>query len=183
MRAMKPTTFFALMTQGCLASFMAVVVAHSGDAPAGPFALPADYTTSLRRVSDTLFDEKTGLTTVFVNELAGSVRGFSQEKYPIGSVIAMEFAQPQRDGEGELLRAPGGQPLKGKIDYVAVMRRVAGFGGIYGDERAGEWEFSTYRPDGRVQIAPDKAVQCASCHRKAGPDKDFVYRKRSWSAP
>ena len=95
----------------------------------------------------------------------------------------MEFAQPQRDGEGELLRDSGGQPLKGKIDYIAVMRRVAGLGGIYGDERAGEWEFSTYRPDGSVQIAPDKAVQCASCHRKAGPDKDFVYRKRRWSAP
>jgi hypothetical protein len=183
MRAMKTPTFFALMTLGWFAPFMAVVVAHSADTKpgAGTFALPADYATSLRRVSDTLFDEKTGLTTVFVNELAGSVRGFSQERYPAGSVIAMEFAQPQRDGEGELLRDPGGQPLKGKIDYVAVMRRVAGFGAIYGDERAGEWEFSTYRPDGSALIAPDKAVHCASCHRKAGPDRDFVYRIRRWS--
>lgn len=185
MRAMKTPTFFALMTLGWISMFVAALVARAADATAGDGApaatLPADYATSLRRVGDTLYDDKLGLTTVFVNDLAASVKGFSQERYPIGSVIAMEFAQPQRDGEGELLRDPAGQPLKGKIDNVAVMRRVAGFGAVYGDERAGEWEFSTWRPDGSVLIAPDRAVHCASCHRKAGADKDFVYRTRRWT--
>jgi len=144
-------------------------------------ALPADYATSLRRAGAARFDDKSGVTTVFVNALADSISGFSQERYPNGSVIVMEFAQPQRDGEGELLRDARGEPLKGAIDYVAVMRRIAGFGEVYGAQRAGEWEFSTYRPDGSPLIAPEKAAQCASCHRKAGAERDFVYRLRSWS--
>ncbi|MBW8890620.1 MAG: cytochrome P460 family protein [Fibrobacteres bacterium] len=184
---MKPPALFASMTFGWMAMLTGANVAHPGDTPAAAAApaaaLPAHYATSLRRVGDALFDEKSGVTTVFVNELAGSVTGFSQERYPDGSVIVMEFAQPQRDGEGELMRDARGQPLKGKIDYLAVMRRIAGFGAIYADERAGEWEFSTYRPDGSALITPDKAVHCASCHRKAGSDRDFVYRIRTWSAP
>jgi hypothetical protein len=143
---------------------------------------PRDYATNMRRVSDTVYVEKFGLTTVFANDLAASVAGFSQERYPNGAVILMEFAQPQRDGEGELMRDARGEPLKGPIDSIAVMRRGAGFGESYGEERAGEWEFATYRPDGSTLIAPDKAAHCASCHSKAGADKDFVYRTRPWTA-
>ena len=144
--------------------------------------LPRDYAKTLRRVGDTLFDQKSGrLTTVFANELAASTQGFAQEHYPNGSLIVMEFAEPQRDGEGELLRDAHGVPLTAGLDYVAVMRRIAGFGSVYGEDRAGEWEFSTYRPDGTPLIAPEQAVGCAGCHRKAGAAKDYVYRLRRWS--
>ena len=177
---MKTTTILTMITLGWLTSFVPAGRALSGDTEAGA-GLPKDYATNLRRVGDTLFDQKSGLTTVFINGLAATVRGFSQERFPNGSIIVMEFAEPQRDGEGELMRDRNGQPLKGRIDYIAVMRRVAGFGEIYGEDRAGEWEFSTWRPDGSTLIAPDKAAQCASCHRKAGADRDFVYRIRPWS--
>jgi hypothetical protein len=183
MRAMK-TSLLTLLTMIWMATLAPMDVARPGDAANTRAAPPlADYATRLRRVGDTLFDEKLGVTTVFVNDLAGSVAGFSQERYPDGALIVMEFAEPQRDGEGELMRDARGQPLKGKIDYLAVMRRVAGFGEVYGAERAGEWEFSTYRPDGSVLMAPDRAVSCASCHRRAGADRDFVYRVRKWSSP
>jgi hypothetical protein len=185
MRAMKAHTF-TFMALCWMSMLVPADTARPGEkvhdaAQAG--ALPANYSTSLRRVGDTLFDEKVGVTTVFVNELAGSVKGFSQERYPEGSLIVMEFAQPQRDGEGELLRDARGQPLKGAVDYLAVMRRVAGYGAEYGEARAGEWQFSTYRPDGSPLIAPEAAVQCAACHKKAGAERDFVYRIRAWSAP
>jgi hypothetical protein len=185
MRAMKAHTILA-STALCWLALLPADTARPGGKEQGPAhggAFPANYSTRLRRVGATLFDEKIGLTTVFVNELAGSVKGFSQEHYPEGSLIVMEFAQPQRDGEGELLRDARGQPLGGAVDYLAVMRRVAGFGAVYGDARAGEWEFSTYRPDGSVLIAPEAARQCAACHRKAGAERDFVYRIRAWSAP
>ena len=142
--------------------------------------LPRDYATALRRVSDTIYHEKFGLTTVFANDLAASINGSSQQHYPDGAVILMEFAQPQRDGEGALLRDARGEPLKGPIDHIDVMRRGAGFGAEYGEERAGEWAFASYRLDGSARIAFDQAGHCAACHRNAGADKDFVFRTRPW---
>jgi ketosteroid isomerase-like protein len=142
--------------------------------------LPRDYATAMRRVRDTAYDEKSGLTTVFANDLAASTAGFSQQHYPDGAVILMEFAQPQHDGEGELLRDARGAPLKGPVDHIDVMRHGPGFGTAYGEERAGEWEFASYRSDGSVRVASDKAVHCAACHRNAGADKDFVFRTRTW---
>jgi ketosteroid isomerase-like protein len=143
--------------------------------------LSRDYATAMRRVRDTVYDEKSGLTTVFANDLAAANAGLSQRHYPDGAVILMEFAQPQHDGEGALLRDASGAPRKGPIDHIDVMRRAAGFGTAYGEERAGEWEFASYRADGSLRIAADKAVSCAACHRNAGADKDFVFRTRPWS--
>jgi len=145
-----------------------------------PVGLPGDYATAMRRVRDTVYDERSGLTTVFANDLAASIAGFSQQHYPDGAVILMEFAQPQRDGKGELLRDERGAPLKGPIDHIDVMRRGPGLGAAYAAERAGEWEFASYRSDGSVRVTIDKAVQCAACHRNAGADKDFVFRTRPW---
>jgi uncharacterized protein (TIGR02246 family) len=142
--------------------------------------LPKDYATSMRRVRDTAYDEQSGLTTVFANDLAASITGFSQQHFPDGAVILVEFAQPSRDGEGELLRDARGVPLKGPIDHIDVMRRGPGLGAVYGAARAGEWEFASYRPDGSVRIAFDNAAHCAACHRNAGADKDFVFRTRPW---
>jgi ketosteroid isomerase-like protein len=142
---------------------------------------PADYARKLRRVSDSAYDEKFGVSTVFANELAASAPGFSQARYPNDAVIMMEFANPQRDGEGELLRDARGTPLKGEIVRIDVMRRGAGFGEKYGESRAGEWEFASYRPDGSFLQSPDKTAHCAACHRNAGADKDFVFRTRPWA--
>jgi ketosteroid isomerase-like protein len=130
--------------------------------------LPRDYATAMRRVRGTAFDENSGLTTVFANDAAASTVGFSQQRYPEGAVIIMEFAEPQRDGEGELLRDAQGALLKGAILHVDVMRRAA------------EWEYASYGPDGSVLDAPDKAGHCAACHRSAGASRDFVFRRRQW---
>jgi hypothetical protein len=63
------------------------------------------------------------------------------------------------------------------------MRRGTGFGERYGESRAGEWEFASYRPDGGTLQSPDHTAHCASCHRNAGADKDFVFRTRPWNSP
>ena len=63
-------------------------------------AFPPTTRQQLRKVSDTVFDEKFGVTTVFANELAASSPGFSQARYPNGSVILMEFAKPQARWRG-----------------------------------------------------------------------------------
>jgi hypothetical protein len=175
MRAMKTTTFMTLSMMLCwLALAQTTAVDRVG--------FPADYAHTLREVGDTVFNERSGVTTVYANELAASAPGFSQARYPNGSVIVMEFASAQRDGEGELLRDRAGAPLKGAIEHVDVMRRGADFGKAYGENRAGEWEFASYAPDGRTLQSPGQTAHCAGCHRNAGADKDFVFRLRAWSA-
>lgn len=140
---------------------------------------PRDYVTKFHTLGGTLNDESHGLTTVYGNDLVAA--GAEQASYQDGAVILMEFAEPQRDGEGELLRDARGQLLRGTVAHIDVMRRASGYGASYGKDRAGEWEFASYRPDGSVLIPADKAAHCAACHLKAGPAKDFVYRLRSWS--
>jgi ketosteroid isomerase-like protein/mono/diheme cytochrome c family protein len=143
---------------------------------------PRSYAAQFHALGGTQSDPNSELTTVFANELAASAARSEGGRFPDGAVIVMEFARPQKDGEDQLLRDAHGQPLKGEIAHVDVMRRGAGFGAAYGASRAGEWEFASYRPDGSTLIPPARAQHCAACHQKAGADKDFVFRRRSWSA-
>jgi ketosteroid isomerase-like protein len=142
--------------------------------------LPANYATQLRKLGVTAHDDRQGLTTVYANDRVASVANTEAAHYPNGSVVLMEFADPVRDGEGELSRDAHGQPLKGSIRHIDVMRRDSGFGEVYGASRAGEWEFASYAADGSTLVAPSNAAHCAACHLKAGADKDFVFRLRSW---
>jgi uncharacterized protein (TIGR02246 family) len=116
--------------------------------------------------------------TAYANSLAAAAIEKSALPFANGSVIAMEFATPRKDGEGELLRDEKGIPLPGEIVRVDVMRRGAGYGAAYGESRAGEWEFASYRPDGTPLMPPVNGALCAGCHRKAGTQNDFVYRMR-----
>jgi len=143
---------------------------------------PRNYALQFHALGETLADPNFELTTAFANELAASAAESEGGNFPNGAVIAMEFASPQKDGEDQLLRDAQGRPLKGEILHVDVMRRGAGFGADYGASRAGEWEFASYRADGSTLIPPSRAQHCAACHQKAGADKDFVFRRRSWSA-
>jgi hypothetical protein len=174
MRAMKTTMFMTLAMMSC---WLALAQTSSTDR----VGFSADYTHALRQVSDPICNEQSGITTVYANDLAASSPGFSQARYPNGSVIMMEFADVLRDGEGELLRDAKGLPLKGKVMHIDVMRRAAGFGTGYGEARAGEWEFASYAADGRTLQSPDQTAHCAGCHRNAGADKDYVFRTRAWT--
>jgi hypothetical protein len=69
-------------------------------------------------------------------------------------------------------------PLKAEVARVDVMRREPGYGVAYGESRAGEWEFASYRPDGSTLLSPENSAACAACHLKAGAERDFVYRVR-----
>jgi len=159
--------------------------AHPDAAPAASrlpdrVGLPPEYATRFHALGGTVYGNQHGLSTVYANDPVASAASAAQANYPNGSVIVMEYAAPVYDGEQQLLRDPHGQPLKGAIARIDVMRRGGGYGEMYGASRAGEWEFASYRADGSTLIAPADAAHCAACHLKAGPEKDFVYRSRSW---
>jgi ketosteroid isomerase-like protein len=139
---------------------------------------PQDYRSALKLLSVSTKDDEPSVMTAYGNDRATSITASSQLPYPYGTVIAMEFAHGTRDGEGQLLRDPKGVPLKAAVSRIDVMRRERGYGEGYGDSRAGEWEFASYRPDGSTLLAPADAVACAACHRKVGAERDFVHKIR-----
>jgi len=154
--------------------------AAAGKSAPDRVGLPQNYTTRFRKLGATLHDPNHGLTTVYANDVAASALDSSH--YPNGSVILMEFAEPQKDGEDQLLRDARGELIPGPIAHIDVMRREAGYGASYGASRAGEWEFASYRSDGSTRTSAEQGASCAGCHLRAGAEKDFVFRTRSWSA-
>jgi uncharacterized protein (TIGR02246 family) len=152
--------------------------ADSG-AAADRVGFPRDYRSALKLLDVTVKDDEPSVMTAYGNDRAASIATSAQLPYPYGTVIAMEFAHGTRDGEGRLLYDSKGVPLKAAVARIDVMRRERGYGGAYGESRAGEWEFASYRPDGSTLVAPADAAACAACHLKAGAGRDFVYRVRA----
>jgi uncharacterized protein (TIGR02246 family) len=138
-------------------------------------SLPADYR-ALKLLGVQVAGAEPSVHTAYANEIAAATFATGRPPFPDGSIIVMEFANAVRDGEGELVRERDGTPLRGEVVHVDVMRRGPGLGAAYGDSRAGEWEFASFAPDGRVLVAPEDGAQCAACHRGAGAEKDFVFR-------
>ena len=147
-------------------------------AAADRVGFPRNYRSTLKLLGVSTKEQEPSVMSAYGNEQAASVVSSAQLPFPNGTVIAMEFAHGTRDGEGQFLHDPDGTPVRGEVARVDVMRRGPGFGEAYGDSRAGEWEFASYRPDGSTLIAPKDAAACAACHRKAGAERDFVYRIR-----
>jgi uncharacterized protein (TIGR02246 family) len=151
-------------------------------APAGASAtadrvgFPRDYRAALKLLGVAEKQNEPSITAVYGNDLAASITRAGQLPYPYGTVIAMEFAHGVRDGEGQLMHDAAGAPLKAEVARVDVMRRERGYGVAYGESRAGEWEFASYRPDGTTLLSPENSAACAACHLKAGAERDFVYR-------
>ena len=139
---------------------------------------PANYASSLKLLRVIRSEKSPEVITAYGNDLAASITREDQLPFPDGAVLMMEFANAAKDAKGEKLRDAAGELVKGEVVRVDVMRRGSGFGAVYGEARAGEWEFASYNPDGTTRIPPDQAVSCAACHRKVGAAKDFVHRLR-----
>ena len=155
----------------------------AGLAAQGPIAtservpFPKDYQTRFQEIRASNKTAQTQLGTIYANPTAAGIRDLSQLPYPNGSVIVMEWAEPMKDGNGELLVEANGNWKKGRVVRVDVMRREQGYGAAYEEKRAGEWEFASYRPDGLPLSPPPNAASCAECHAKAAR-RDFVFRGR-----
>jgi hypothetical protein len=138
---------------------------------------PKDYATAFEQIRASNKPAQTLLGTIYANPAAASVRDLKSLPYPNESVVVMEWAQPVKSSNGELLLDASGTWKKGPVVRVDVMRREKGFGTAYGNKRAGEWEFASYLPDGRAFVPAIDAVSCAECHAKAA-ERDFVFRGR-----
>ena len=145
--------------------------------PSGGSGYPANYQ-AFAALGSAFNERSSEVTTTFVNPTAAGIERTRQLPYPDATVFVMEFASARRDGEAQLLRDSAGEVLKGEILHVDVMRKRGA-----GERAAGvdvsAWEFTSYRSDGSVAIAPADAAHCADCHRNAGEERDFVFRTRA----
>ena len=157
---------------------VAVIAGHVQAAdPADRVGFPADYRgyAVLRTANVT---QQTRLGTIYGNAKAASIHDVARLPYPNGSVIVMEWATPRKAADGTPVTGANGLWEKGEVVRIDVMRREAGYGAAYGDRRAGEWEFASYKPDGSPFEPNIDAAACAACHRQPGTARDFVFRGR-----
>ncbi len=144
------------------------VIARSEDLPAPTVdrvGFPKGYeaTYPQLRSSDDAGDKT--VKVVYANSVAASRKSGA---YPYGSILIIETWSAVVDDAGHF--------RKDKLTGLHVMRKERGFGDAYRDNRAGEWEYVEYRPDGTYITPPSASAKCASCHlKKAGPEKDFVF--------
>lgn len=148
-------------------------------APAAPLRVPfpKDYQNTFQVIRGPNPARESTIATVYANASAAGVSEIERIPYPNGAIIVMEWAEPMRDASGTPEVDTKGIPRKGAVVRIDVMQRGEGYGAAYGDKRAGEWEFASYRPDGSEFTPPASPVACAACHAKAAP-RDFVFRGR-----
>ena len=153
------------------------VQAAGPDDPPDRVGFPADYRgyAVLRTANIT---QHMRLGTIYGNARAASIHDPGRLPYPNGSVIVMEWATPRKAADGRPVTGTDGLWEKGEVVRIDVMRREAGYGAAYGDKRAGDWEFASYKPDGSPIEPKIDAAACAACHRKPGAARDFVFRGR-----
>jgi plastocyanin len=97
--------------------------------------------------------------------------------FAYGSVLLMISYAAQLDGDGQPVLDENGHFIGTKLLTLHVMRKEAGFGEAYGEQRAGEWEFVLYNSDGSYQNPPETTNFCASCHSSEGGEAvDHVFR-------
>jgi hypothetical protein len=140
---------------------------------------PAGYAQRLHQQGSALHSERSGVTTVYSNEIAAQAAKDGLASFPDGALVVMEFAQSVKDAEGKPLRDREGRLLKGDIEHVDVMQRGPAPGAVAAS-RAGQWSFASFGPDGKILVAPRDAAACAECHRQGAAERDFVFRKRGW---
>jgi hypothetical protein len=163
----------------------AALLAHvaSSEPPAADrVGFPKDYRTEFKVLGVKVRDTPPEVLTAYGNDKAASVSSHGKLPFPEGSIILMEFSYALRDATNQIQRDADGVVIKGEIEHVDVMKRGKNFGEAYGPNRSGEWEFAGYKLDGTYKTTPEDSVQCAACHRKAGPENDFVYRMRAPAA-
>ena len=153
--------------------------AKEAPAPAADrVGFPQGYRDTFQVLRTVQHKDDAKIVTVYGNASVASVTNAAQLPYPNGSVIVMESVSARKGADGKAELDDQGGLRRDQVLGLHVMRREKGFGEAYQSGRSGEWEFVEYRADGSYITPPAKSAACATCHIKAGPEKDFVFQAR-----
>lgn len=175
---MKKTFIFGILSAIAVTVFCAEPVIDPPAPATDRVGFPEAYQEKFKVLRSVNRTEKQQVVTVYGNDLAASITRTNDLPYPNGSVIVMETADAKKDAASKPLLDEQGHYRKDKVVGLHVMRRGKDFGETYAKNRSGEWEYVEFRADKTYITPPQKSFACASCHIKAGPEKDFVYGGR-----
>jgi plastocyanin len=111
---------------------------------------------------------------IYANDAAASA-GFAQP-YPYGSILVMETWRAKLDDQMNPILDENGRYQKDTLTGIFVMRKEPGFGEAYAENRTGEWEYISFRPDRTYLNMPQQTGGCAVCHFDTRGDRDWTYR-------
>lgn len=112
---------------------------------------------------------------LYANEAA--ITGYTQGKVAAsGSVLIMEIYSPKTDADGKPVPGSDGIFEIDSLAAVAVMEKRDNWGADFPQEnRAGNWGFALYNPDGTEK---SNDLNCAQCHVPLqGQDYLFTHQK------
>ena len=145
-------------------SLTAALALAGGKPSQVPF--PADYKQNwtLYSVQNRLNNKQTA--HLYANQIAAdSIRdgGVAAD----GSIIVMEIYKAMFDAAGKPVAGADGRLEEAGLAAIAVMEKRADWGAAYpAAERAGEWGFAFYGPQGKPK---DNDLDCVACHRPLAP--------------
>lgn len=95
-----------------------------------------------------------------------------------GSVLIMQIYKPELDSAGKPISGADGLFKKAKLAAVAVMEKRQDWGADYpATERAGDWGFALYDPQG---MPKKNDLECQTCHQPlTATDFMFTFNKLS----
>lgn len=156
---------------------IAFATALSAQTPADPVGFPPHQQfEQVRSMATEGANAQLGF--VRLNGPAATVTSGDTRTYPYGSVLVMEWWSIAKDGQGQPRRDAAGKLMRDALVKLDVMRKERGYGAGYQEGRSGEWEYASYSPEGKLLTTAAEGKACASCHKKAGETRDFVYAGR-----
>jgi hypothetical protein len=155
---------------------LAVVVA--GPLLAGPerVAFPEGFETGFVHYNSVDRPDRKRVRLMYVSP-ASDKAAKPGEPAPDGTVLVMADKNAKLDADGNpVLDSDGRMIPEGDFTSIFVMEKRAGWGdGQPADMRNGDWDYASYKPDGRLN--PEAKYQgCFSCHNnRTGADFTFTY--------
>jgi cytochrome P460 len=114
------------------------------------------------------------VAVLYANKTA--IESASSGKLTEGSKIVMEIYKPKLGENDKPITGTDGLFVKGKFAAVAVMEKRTNWDVNFNSkERANDWGFAIYKPDGSPK---DNNLDCASCHTPLS-DSDFLFSHSS----
>ena len=121
---------------------------------------PIDYNKSFIHYNTQNRANNKQIADMYANDIA--IQSSKSGSLADGSIIVMEIYKPVLDESETPVIGEDGLFIKSDLAAVAVMEKRGDWSADFpADERAGDWGFALYTPEGKPK---DNDLECATCH-------------------
>lgn len=158
-------------------ALLGILILIGGYALAGPdrVAFPQDYARTWVKYTVVERPDRKIVRNMYVNPEAHA-KAKAGEPTPDGAVLVMEDMKVKLDASGApVIGADGRFEPTGEATAIFVMEKRAGWGEAYPeDRRNGDWDYSSFAPDGAVRPSLNTSA-CFACHMSRKGERDFTF--------